>query len=91
MIHNWESRGWNFNAKEIDKEHLYRIAWGPLPSNKGKAGLWTGEIRNPKEGEHYIDGKELVVYEAIQDMKMAKHIAKIVTVQKYEYYVIESD
>jgi hypothetical protein len=91
MIYNWEARRWNFNAKEIDKEHLYRIAWGPLPNDKGKAGLWTGEIRNPKEGEYYIDGKELIVYESLWDMKVARAIAKIVTVKKYEHYVIESD
>jgi hypothetical protein len=82
---------WYFGANKIDKTHLYRMPGRPLPIGKGKAGLWTGEIREPKEGEFYIDEKYFVVFGAIQDMDEKKHMAKIVNVQRYEYYMIEGD
>lgn len=83
-----ELTGWQFGTNKIDKEHIYRMAWTPMPLSEGEAGLWTGEFREPEEEEYYI-AKDLTVYKCNHKGTEKKHIAKVVKIKKHEYYIIE--
>lgn len=81
---------WHFREDGITKNGLYHL--GDFISPKqyyNYAAIWNGEFREPKKGEWYLSGAIPTAYRAIKDYNEKFHIAKIVKVEKHEYYTIE--
>jgi hypothetical protein len=79
-----------FRDDRVDEYSLYKLV-NCLDNHKNKAAIWTGEFRPPKEGEWYLSGSIVQAYKTDCDLRESYHIAKIVTVKKVEYYMIESE
>ena len=77
-----------YGREMLKRGELYPVEFQP---NTKIRAIWTGEKRNPKKDEYYLSGAQIMAYKAPNDLSTPYSIAKLVNVEKVEYYKIISE